>query len=84
MIKLILFVSLLFTLNNCRRSLPEYELDLELPVKVRYQKLLTDMKIPAMEAMDKVFNQKLKLLKPTLRLIAKLRGPETAQMQEEL
>jgi hypothetical protein len=55
-------------------------LDLDLPVKVRYQKLLIDMKIPAMEAMDKVFNQKLKLLKPALRLIAKLRGPETAEM----
>lgn len=67
-----------------RRTLPEYEINLDLPPSERFQNVINDFRDDAIEAIGVVFNTKLKALHNTLTTITKIRGPETKEMWEEI
>lgn len=82
--KTIILLGLLCVCTLGRRTLPEYEINLDLPASKRFEKIITDFKEPTLAAMNEVFNTKLKALHNTLTTFAKIRGPETREMQEEI
>ena len=66
----LIIISIVLLSVFARRALPEYEINLDLPVQERYASILAEFKEPANVAFGKVLN-KVKLLLPALRVMAK-------------
>jgi len=82
--KNLILLLLVITTILAHRTIPEYEINLDLPIEERYAKLFADYENDARTALDYIFNTKLKNIKYLLRFLAKMRGPEEPEMQEEI
>ncbi len=82
---LLIIASVLLLQTQSRRTLPQYEINLDLPLEQRYAQLAIDFKDPLIEVYNYLIEHKFGgLLGPLIGPLSNGRGPEEPELQAEI